>query len=397
MIDLRWLSAVAMLTLAAPAAADCTANPARTVLGETNRIRDCLQDIARQPYSSASSPIGYSERRLYTWGPDTKISRMLDDPHFCHYEYARQEEFELKKTYSDALATTSHWYGHGGARTLPGVDALDVRRDFKRGLSLQFVLPGMHERSTTLEARRQQVVAAAEALEGSAPSPDRSAALGRLAAHNMAAGARESSIKGGRGVYFSADPFRYFVANERDFALVCPLPLTVRAIIALPEETTQQALTAQNILYNETLALAGTTMVPFIQNPRLFDAAARGNYIVRMIEYVPPDRPAERAYVDKCAITYQACRRLTLAPDALSCADFERLIGLRRNTDADGFVPVESPTPLRAEMYDYFARQADFATQFQARLSQCLGSADLDAIKAAMRGVGRQALADALP
>lgn len=389
------VAAVAGLALACTvpslASGECTLEPRATIVEEQNRIGDCLADAARFPRAGDDGDPG--ERRIYTWGPAVKIERMLGDPHFCDYEFARQREYELRKFADFWSPATDEWYGYPVAPGLNELNAVDIDRRHKNRLSLLYVFQGFLPRGVTLEQRVANIQADVVRYEELPASPAKSQAAGRAAAHAQPFSNRPSSIKTGRGVYFGLDPFNYFdQAGGNTQALVCDLPNT-RSIVDLTDPDTRALLSARKITYSETNDLYGASIVPFINNPRLFDAAARGRFIVRA--NIPQiESPREQVFVDKCLIHYGACRALSVEAQNLSCEDFGRLAGVMLSGGsivADGDAPELGLAAQRV-----FTDAEDFREQFVNRSQQCFGTTPNATFLDAMRTAGRGPLADAL-
>ena len=375
------------------AAADCSFEHADSPYAEQNRIRDCLLEHARQPITDDVTVLGYTERRLYTWVPKIKIDRMRADPYFCDYELARQREFELRNLAPWWASADAAWYDRERSPTMAALTGLE---DDAKKLSLLFVLPGLTGLPATPEQRRQRLENDVKELADQPPSALKSAAEGRLAGLNMpATGLRDSSIKSGRGVYFSPDPFRFFVAEENNELLVCDVP-GGRSIVDLADDATADSLVASKIWSRASVDLPGAKLVPFFQNPRLFDAAARGVFIVRAPFPAPPSvSPGHRVYVDKCAIEYTACRPISVGEESLDCRDFARLAGLRKSRN--GVLSVDDGRPvLGNSLLQAFGASADFTTKFPQRLQSCFGKNYGDAVDKLLRQAGRGALADKL-
>ncbi|MEZ5541402.1 MAG: hypothetical protein R3F42_05100 [Pseudomonadota bacterium] len=452
-------AAVLWGVLVAPAPAACDVDIADAMTREVNRIRDCLHEIAARPVE-VPVPGGHAERLLYTWGPEIKIRRMLDDPYFCDYEYARQVEFEYRQ-YLELPTSMPYWGDRPWLRSMSQLAALanaandtaplfpepyreeaveqapdaglwedgappepapaasgpyldepvetapdaGLWADAERweaepplpqaelkGRSVQFALAGLRDLGMPQAQRYREIERQAQQLEARNPGPNKSAAAGRLAAVRMIEGSgaaagslRESSIKGGLGVYFSSDPFRYFEAGTRPAGLVCRTP-SQPVIIDRSDQETARFLAAHRItVQGATLNLPGAKTIPTLENPALFDEAARGRYIIRLPAYLTGGVGRQSAYVDKCVMPYdnaQVCRRVTIEEPWLSCEDFRRLTGLswmtrerrfRRSEDLLARKPDADATnqALHAQIV-----QSDgqlFAETFRQRFSQCYG------------------------
>jgi len=394
--DIRMLRlACAALAILAPivAVGDCTPEYAATVIEEQNRIGDCLAERARPPNHDPDDN-ALVEERLYTWGPQVKIDRMLQDEFFCDYEFARQREFELRKYAAQWSPATDKWYGFPVAPGMRELNAVDINSSHKHRLSLLYVFEGILPKGVTLDERLANIQADAERYETQQASPTKSMLAGRLAAHGQAAETRPSSVKTGRGVYFGHDPFRYYdAAGGNADALVCGLPRT-RSIVDLTDSATRVFLEKHNVLYSENNDLFGAQIVPFINNPRLFDAAARGRFIIRAsFPAVDPKKPRDQVYVDKCVINYQSCRRISLAGQSLSCEDFGRLAGIQKS-GLDLVVDSGAPDGIRFE--SLLTGRANFKTDFERRAQQCFGAASTDTLIRVLRLSGRNVFADAL-
>ncbi|MEO0345894.1 MAG: hypothetical protein AAF229_06510 [Pseudomonadota bacterium] len=369
-----------LLLITSAVTARCTDTPRDTYLEELNRIAACLKDAARKPATAHNlGEIGFDETRLYTWGPQVKIDRMRTGAYFCDYEYARQREFEAIKFYNLPQTNVQRWYGwqppgaEGPVRTLSQLGKLNLQTPEQRRLSLQFVFPRWFDRTPNIAARESHVREQAADSADQPASPARAITEGRLAAYDMAQEGRPSSIKGGLGVYFAADPFRYHAPGAREHALVCDVPRQA-VIVDLANAEVAEMLERQNILYDETPKLPATSLVNRIENPLAFDDAARGDTILRLdFGEDLTLRPRDRAYVDKCVIQYTQCRALSVGADSLSCADFQRLVRLER--DGGGALTVSPPSSYRIGpgVMGAMLRQPNFSQDFRAQLHKCLG------------------------
>ena len=380
--------------------ARCTDVPAETYLEELNRIDACLKAEARTPDTLHDADgVGYDETRLYTWGPEVKIQRMQADDYFCDFEYARQREFEAIKFYDLPQINVRRWYGWqppGAAapiRTLSALAALELGRADQRRLSLQFVFPRWYRRTPGVAARETAVREAAETLSEAPLSPARSIAEGRVAAYDAPVDGRPSAIRGGLGVYFSADPFRYHDANARAHGLVCRTP-SQRVIVDLAQPAIRGALAAKQILYGQELNLPASSIVNQIENPVAFDEAARGDTILR-VDFGEDltGQPRSRIYVDKCSIQYTTCEPISVAASSLSCTDFRRLVPLQPG-DTNATSP--NPEALSPALLRSLASQPDFAADFRAQLHKCLGRNVDEALLGQLEAVDRSELAKAL-
>ncbi len=410
-----------------PGFAACTPEIGTSMAAEADRIGECLDWIAARPADPADVPEGrHAERLLYTWGPQVKIDRMLEDPFFCDYEFARQAEFE----YGSYLALPTDqrfWGGRSPLRSMSQLDAaLTANRPPRsparytdeelKGRSIQFALLGLRDPGLSAAQRRGRIEQEAQEFEGLAFSMKKARADGRLAAIAMidaaAAGdgaLRPSSIKGGLGVYFSADPFRYFDAATRAAGLVCRTP-EQRVIVDRSRQATNDFLVEHAItLRGRTLEVPGAKLVPTIENPALFDRAARGRHIVRLPAAVSGAAGRQSAYVDKCVLPYRnrgVCGPLTIEQDWLACEDFTRLLGLQRNPSKGRLVnrqdlvaATADPDAANAAMHAYLARPThyrDYAATFRARFSQCYGLPWKDQYKALLQRNGRATLIEGL-
>ncbi|MDJ0712179.1 MAG: hypothetical protein QNJ14_17445 [Woeseiaceae bacterium] len=393
-LHLPWFAGVVLASFSpVDAFGECTPEYGETVIEEQNRIGDCLAERARTPDTHVHGGT-LVEERLYTWGPPVKIDRMLRDEYFCDYEFARQREFELKKYAKYWSPATDRWYSPPFATGLRELSAVDVIASHKHRLSLLFVFEGFLPRGATLEQRLANIQADVARYEERPTSATKSKLAGRLAAHGQGAGTRPSSIKTGRGVYFGHDPFRYSDAAAGNVrGLVCDLPQT-RAIVDLTDPATRTFLEDNQIIYSESIDLFGAQIVPFINNPRLFDASARGRFIIRAsFPAIDQERPRDQVYVDKCAINYQTCRPISLSARSLSCEDFGRLAGIRRS-GLDLVVDDRLPDAVRLE--SLFTEQENFRADFERRAAQCLGVTSTDTLITLLRQADRNVFADAL-
>ena len=372
---------------------DCTPEYGATVIEEQNRIGDCLAERAR-PSNLNADGNALVEERLYTWGPQFKIDRMLQDAYFCDYEFARQREFELRK-YADRWSpATDQWYSSAVAPGLRELNAVDTNPNHKHRLSLLYVFEGFLPKGVTLDDRVANIRTDVERYKDRPESPEKSKLAGRLAAHGQGADSRPSSIKSGRGVYFGHDPCRYYDSGAGNVrALVCDLPRT-RSIVDLTDPATRAFLEEHHVIYSESNDLYGAQIVPFINNPRLFDAAARGRFIIRAsFPLIDSEKPRDQVYVDKCVINYQTCRPITLSAQSLSCEDFGRLAGIRKS-GLDLGVDDQAPDAIRFE--SMFTERANFKADFERRAEQCLGVTSTDALIELLRLSQRNVFADAL-
>ncbi|MEO1595488.1 MAG: hypothetical protein AAFS02_09630 [Pseudomonadota bacterium] len=403
MIAARPLCLAGLLLVSGMCGARCTNEPAETYLEELNRIGACLQEQARRPDNiNNSSGVGYDEMRLYTWGPEVKIRRMQTDPYFCDFEYARQREFEAIKFYDLAQANVLRWYGWqppGAAspvRTLSALAALKLATADQRRLSLQFVFPQWFRRTPGVAAREMAVREAAAALGDAPASPARSIAEGRVAAYDAPFDGRPSAIRGGLGVYFSADPFRYHNAETRGHGLVCRTP-SQRVIVDVANQEVRDALVDKQILYTQELNLPASSIVNQIENPVAFDEAARGDIILR-VDFGDDltGQPRSRAYVDKCSIQYTTCEPISVSVSGLSCTDFRRLVPVApQASDQTGARP-PAPEAFAPALLSTLASRPSFAEEFDAQLHKCLGRRVDDALLGQLEAVNRSELAQAL-
>ncbi len=386
------LTLIAAFGTAAPVLADCVPTPAKTVFEERQRIGDCLASVARAPVRNAKDERD-NEVRLYTWGPDVKIKGMLDDPEFCEYEFERQREFELRNFVSAWSENTAPWYDAAKVTGVHQIDQLAISRPDKQALSLLFVFEGMPKSSMTLAARQAETQRTLAALETTGNAVELARWRGREAAQGMPPDSRSSSIKTGRGVYFATDPYAYFsTVDGRLHGLVCDLPETAE-IIDLANGDTQKALEKTAIMHPKPGDLFASGMVPFINNPRLFDEAARGRHVVRA-RFPKATGPGDQVWVDKCSIQYTGCRRVSLREQDLSCTDFRRLLGVVQR-DSGAWAAVDKPLAAPDELLDLFIASDKAAETFSLRLSTCFSSRDGEGLEDALTEAGREKLVKA--
>lgn len=380
--------------------AKCIAGPAKTMAAEADRIGDCLGQVAVQPRgepdaSSKDRARLYSERLLYTWGPKVKIARMVEDPYFCDYEFARQNEFEYRKYLSYELPEY-FWGGSPGFGTMTEIDARykairaapkdfpDESADKLRGLSVQFALGPLHNVGGSAKERRTLLSQAATKHADSAFSLEKAQADGRFAAHNMANESRTSSIKGGFGVYFSADPFRFFTPGDegREFGLVCRTPKQP-VMIDRSDQKTADTLVQYNITYRDSqITIDGSTLVPTIENPALMDRAARKRFILHLpMTLTGGMAERESVYVDKCSLPYDnpgVCQPISLESEWLSCHDFKRVVGLTKSSKNGQFSVIEVMTNANpdgrvgAVLLKYFLSRSH-GKLLRERFQECYG------------------------
>ncbi len=393
MTDLRGLCLLTVFALlGATASAECVPTPARTVFEEQQRIGQCLETVARAPVRDSQDE-RYNEVRLYTWGPKVKIERMLDDPYFCDYEFERQREYELRNLSRAWSKNTTPWYEPGRVTGIHEIAALDIPRADKQALSLLFVFDGMNKSGMTPETRNAEIKQALADLEERPNIVEEARWRGREAAQAMPPESRPSSIKTGRGVYFATDLFTFFSpVDQRVEGLVCDIPDAAR-IVDLTREDTLKKLETNAIWHRNPSDLFGSEIVPFINNPRLFDAAARNQHIVRA-RFPFTDDPERQVWVDKCSITYQQCRPVSMAESDLSCRDFRRLLGIEQRDNGD-WIAAEKPLVVRDELLDVFTASGKAAENFRARLKSCYSSKNGVGLADALKKAGREPLVKA--
>ena len=389
MTSVRRLGLLAALVAASPVFADCEPVPAQSVFAEQQRIGDCLASVARAPVRDADDERD-NEVRLYTWGPDVKIERMLGDPQFCEYELERQREYELRNYVSAWSANTAAWYDPAKVTGVHEIDKLLIGGPDKQALSLLFLFEGMPQGIRTLAARREEIKKALAAPANKGNAVEIARWQGRQAAQDMPSDSRSSSIKTGRGVYFATDPYAYFSTIEgRVRGLVCDLPATA-GIIDLADNNTQKMLEKTAIMHAEPGELFASGIVPFINNPRLFDAAARGRYVVRA-RFPKAVDPGSQGWVDKCSIKYTGCRLVSLRDEDLSCTDFRRLLGVVQRDSGD-WVAADKPLPAPGALLDVFIAADKAAETFSRRLMSCYSTRSGDGLEDALKQAGRDKL-----
>lgn len=407
---------------AVPAFGDCAAEPAATVVLEQERIRQCLGEVARHPnhqpdgHATGAAWPGYLERLLFTWGPEVKIRRMETDKSFCHYEYERQREFEAIPWLQSSPAPGAAWYGTRSYTSEDGA-GIPVRRvsrigrlsdpAMRRALALQFAIDDFYSRSTARD-RRSEVIALANDPDEVLTPARKSAAEGMRTAHEMreAGDMRSSSIKDGLGVYFSTDPFNYY-EKSRPVGFVCRTP--AQPVIIDPyyrrqpdDMTSADYLVSRNIYLGPDDPKPPILIVEGIENPVLYDRAARGQFITMHRQSIGGGTGRTSAYTDKCTLPYwneTVCRRMSIAEEWLSCEDFARLVGFQRASDGR-IVKHEAAAGgqnLADDLFGAFAQSRAFAHLLPLRFISCFGTQLTEDHRAIYKDTPRAVLFEGIP